>query len=98
MFDFFYQAGVKTVCLTLGGRGVKLALNGKLHMHRTAVKVDKIKDATGAGDAFWSGFLYARIRKNSLEKSLEVGQHLAALKLQHLGRLPENIQVVSQLF
>ncbi len=97
VFDFFNAAGVKTVCLTLGGQGVKLALDGKEHLHTPAMKVDKIKDATGAGDAFWSGFLYAYIRNNSLEKSLEVGQQLAALKLQHIGRLPDNIHVVSKL-
>jgi len=97
IFDFFGEAGVGTVCLTLGGQGVKLALHGKESIHKKAVKIDKVKDATGAGDAFWSGFLFAYLKSNSLEKSLEVGQQLAALKLQNLGQLPENIQVVSKL-
>lgn len=97
IFDFFSSAGVTTTCLTLGSEGVRLAVNGKEELYRQAVKVDKIQDATGAGDAFWSGFLYAYIEKNSLEKSLEVGQQLAALKLQSIGRLPENIKIVSKL-
>ena len=97
IFDFFSLAGVSTVCLTLGGQGVKLGLHGKELIHKEAIKVDKVKDATGAGDAFWSGFLFAYLKSNSLEKSLEVGQQLAALKLQNLGQLPENIQVVSKL-
>ena len=97
IFDFFSDAGVTTTCLTLGSQGAKLALNGKEELYRQAVKVDKIQDATGAGDAFWSGFLYAFIEKNSLEKSLEVGQQLAALKLQSIGMLPENIKIVSKL-
>jgi fructokinase len=97
VFDFFAQAGVSTVCLTLGSRGVKLAVRGKEEIYKKALKVDKIQDATGAGDAFWSGFLYAYITKNSLEKSVEVGQHLAALKLQSIGRLPENIKIVTEL-
>ncbi len=97
IFDFFGQAGVGTVCLTLGGQGVKLALHGKESIQRKAVKIDKVKDATGAGDAFWAGFLYAFLKSNSLDKALEVGQQLAALKLQNLGQLPENIQVVSKL-
>lgn len=97
VFDFFGQAGVKTVCLTLGSEGVKLALNGKEEVYKRALKIDKIQDATGAGDAFWSGFLSAYIENNSLEKSLEVGQHLAALKLQNLGRLPQNIKIINKL-
>ncbi len=96
IFQFFHKAGVKTVCLTLGRKGVKLALNGIEELHRSALKVENIQDATGAGDAFWSGFLYAYINKKSLEKSIEVGQQLAALKLQNIGRLPENITNVSR--
>jgi len=97
VFEYFGDVGVSTVCLTLGSRGVKLCLNGKEVIHKNAIKIDKIQDATGAGDAFWSGFLYAYIEKNSLEKSLEVGQQLAALKLQSVGRLPENIKIISKL-
>ena len=42
IFDFFERAGVSTVCLTLGERGVKLASRGKGQIHKEAVKIDKV--------------------------------------------------------
>jgi len=55
-------------------------------------------DATGAGDAFWSGFLYDYIKEKPIEECLTIALKLAALKLQNIGRLPNNINVITQLF
>ncbi len=62
IFNFFHSEGVETVCLTLGSNGVKLSQNGKKIIELPAIKIDKVMDATGAGDAFWSGFLFAYIK------------------------------------
>ena len=97
VFEHFHLQGAQTVCLTLGSKGVKLSHKGQNIIDFPAIKVDKVMDATGAGDAFWSGFLYAHIHDKSLEKCVSVGQQLAALKLQNVGRLPENIKLVSRL-
>lgn len=97
IFDFFHSEGVDIVCLTLGSEGVKLSQKGKEVIQLPAMKVDKIMDATGAGDAFWSGFLFAYIQKKPIETCLEVALKLAALKLQNVGRLPDNINILSQL-
>lgn len=97
IFDFFHSEGVETVCLTLGGNGVKLSQKGGKVIELPAIEVDKIMDVTGAGDAFWSGFLFAYIKEKSIEKCLAVGLQLAALKLQNVGRLPDNIKILSKL-
>ena len=62
-----------------------------------AIKINKIMDATGAGDAFWSGFLFAYLKKNSIKDCLNIALNLAALKLQNVGRLPNNINILSEL-
>lgn len=97
IFAFFHSQGVDTVCLTLGSKGVKLSQKGKEIIQLPAIKIDVVMDATGAGDAFWSGFLYAYIKEKPVEQCLEVALQLAALKLQNVGRLPDNINVLSEL-
>ena len=97
IFDFFHKMGVETVCLTLGSNGVKLSQKGNKIIQLPAKKVEKVQDATGAGDAFWSGFLFAYVKERSVEECLEVALQLAALKLQNVGRLPDNIDILSNL-
>jgi len=97
IFTFFHDAGVDIVCLTLGKDGVKLSEKGKEIISLPAIKIVRVMDATGAGDAFWSGFLFAYINNNSLKECLDVALKLAALKLQNVGRLPDNINILSQL-
>lgn len=97
IFGFFHNIGVQTICLTLGREGVKLSQKGKKVMQFPAVKVDNVMDATGAGDAFWSGFLFAYIKEKDVEECLKVALQLAALKLQNVGRLPDNIDILSKL-
>jgi len=97
IFEFFHELGADTVCLTLGENGVKLSQSGKNIIFLPAIKVEKVLDTTGAGDAFWSGFLFAYIKEKSIHECLQVALKLAALKLQNVGRLPNNINVISKL-
>ncbi|WP_341215448.1 carbohydrate kinase [uncultured Wocania sp.] len=97
IFDFFHSEGVDMVCLTLGSKGVKLSQKGKDVIQLPATKIEVVQDATGAGDAFWSGFLFAYIKDKPIEKCLQVALKLAALKLQNVGRLPDNINILSEL-
>jgi len=97
IFDFFHSSGANTVCLTLGSKGVKLSQNNNEIIEMPAIKPDKVVDTTGAGDAFWSGFLFAYIKEKNIHDCLKVALQLAALKLQNVGRLPDNIQILSEL-
>ncbi|MFH4969441.1 carbohydrate kinase [Gaetbulibacter sp. M240] len=97
IFEFFHNEGVETVCLTLGSEGVKCSQANKSIITLPAIKIEKVMDTTGAGDAFWSGFLFARIKEKPIQECLEVALKLAALKLQNVGRLPDNINILSKL-
>ena len=93
IFDFFHnEFGVEIVCLTLGSQGVTLSRKQKNKpqekMSLPAERVDNVLDATGAGDAFWSGFLFAYIKEFEIERCLKIALSLAAIKLQNVGRLP----------
>ncbi|WP_439153041.1 carbohydrate kinase family protein [Winogradskyella sp.] len=97
IFEFFHNEGVDTICLTLGSKGVKLSQKNKESIQLPAIRVENVMDTTGAGDAFWSGFLFAYIKEKPIEECLEIALQLAALKLQNVGRLPDNINILSKL-
>lgn len=52
-----------------------------------AAPVEKVQDTTGAGDAFWSGFLNAFLRKYCMKDCIGEGIKIAAMKVQQLGPL-----------
>lgn len=91
IFDYFHGLGASTICLTKGKDGVVLSNIDLGLIHQKALPVEEIKDTTGAGDAFWTGFLYAQLQGKNLEESMSIAQKLAVLKLQNVGRLPEGI-------
>lgn len=91
IFEYFHNTGVSTICLTRGKDGVTVSDQNKGLIHQDALKIDDIKDVTGAGDAFWAGFLYAQIMHKSLKESITIAQKLATIKLQNVGRLPDMV-------
>jgi len=93
IFDFFHSMGAQTICLTKGKKGVVLSDKVSGLIFQEALPVKEIKDATGAGDAFWTGFLYAQLHQRTLEESITIAQKLAGIKLQNVGRLPDNINI-----
>ena len=97
VFSLLHNLGAKLVCFTLGKDGAKLSEKGKPVISLSALKVEKIMDATGAGDAFWSGFLFAYVKGKNREQCMEVALKMAAIKLQNVGRIPDYADVISKV-
>lgn len=93
IFDYFHNFGAKTICLTKGKKGVSVSDLDDGLLYQEAINIKKVKDTTGAGDAFWTGFLYAQINCKNLEESITIAQKLAAIKLQNVGRLPDDLDL-----
>lgn len=91
IFDYFHKLGAKTICLTKGKDGVVLSDSQTGILRQKALPIKDIKDTTGAGDAFWTGFLYAQLSNKNLEETISIAQKLAVLKLQNLGGLPDEM-------
>jgi fructokinase len=93
IFEYFHNLGATTICLTKGKNGVVVSDLQQGLFFQKAIQIDEIKDTTGAGDAFWTGFLYAQIEQKNLDESITIAQKLATIKLQNVGRLPDNINI-----
>lgn len=97
IFNYFHQLGVSTVCLTKGKEGVKLSDKKEGVFFQKAIQLQDIKDTTGAGDAFWSGFLFGIIKNKPFDECITIAQKLASIKLQNVGSLPDNRNIISEL-
>jgi fructokinase len=93
IFEYFHALGASTICLTKGKNGVVVSDVNHGMFFQEAIQIDEIKDTTGAGDAFWTGFLFAQLSHKSLEESVTIAQKLASIKLQNVGRLPDDINI-----
>ena len=93
IFEYFHSLGANTICLTKGKNGVVLSDVKEGLMFQKAIPLEEIKDTTGAGDAFWTGFLYAQLHEFDLNTSITIAQKLAAIKLQNVGKLPDNLDI-----
>ncbi|OYU83185.1 MAG: carbohydrate kinase [Flavobacterium sp. BFFFF2] len=91
LFSLLHDWGADQVCYTKGAKGVSLSQKGTQPISLPAIPITQIQDATGAGDAFWTGYLHAQIQGLSPQKSVQWAQHIAAIKLQYVGHLPTNI-------
>ena len=82
--DFGGIAAVK-----IGKDGAWVAKGSELH-RIAPVKVERVADTTGAGDAWAGGFLYGHLRGKSLAACGTLGSALGAECVQHLGAaIPE---------
>lgn len=91
IFDYFHSLGVSTICLTKGKNGVVVSDINLGLFYQNAIAIKEVKDTTGAGDAFWTGFLYSQINEKPIEDCVTIAQKLASIKLQNVGKLPDNI-------
>jgi sugar/nucleoside kinase (ribokinase family) len=86
----FHDLGPETVILTMGKEGVLSSYQGQVVGH-TPVRPVKVVDATGAGDAFWAGFLVAKLDGRPLEECVLFAREIAELKMATVGPLPGTI-------
>jgi fructokinase len=85
-----HDLGPETVVLTMGKEGSLISQSGRLLGHLPTREVG-IVDATGAGDAFWAGFLVALLDGHPPERCLLFAREVAELKLQRVGPLPAGV-------
>lgn len=88
--EMFHDLGPKTVVFTMGPGGSIISENGHILGHLPARKIE-VKDATGAGDAFWAGYLTALLDGRSPRVCLLFAREVVELKLQTVGTLPAAI-------
>lgn len=85
------EMGAHCVVLTLGGEGCYY-LDATTEGHLPARPV-AVKDTTGAGDAFWSGYWHGWLDGKDLPGRCETGRAVAELKLGHFGPLPDRVEL-----
>jgi sugar/nucleoside kinase (ribokinase family) len=83
--------GASLVCFTLGKEGSLLWTSDGERLKIPATEVKVQGDATGAGDAYWSGFLAAWLEGKDWRQCVENASKMAALKLSIDGPLPEKV-------
>ncbi len=76
---FILKQGVKRVFITLGEEGVYYREGSQAGSFR--LKTEKVVNATGAGDAFMAGTIYAFIKGFDLEDTAKVASRFALLTL-----------------
>lgn len=79
--------GARLVCWTRGSAGSVVSWDGGQRREQVPAPDVEVVDATGAGDAFWAGFLHAWLDDNPPPACARVGASFAAKKLVHAGPL-----------
>ena len=80
----FHDWGVGKVILTQGAQGISIYEAGQSLRFVRSREVP-VADATGAGDAFWAGFLVAVLDGRSLYEAVLFGREVAEIKLRMVG-------------
>jgi ribokinase len=83
------KLGIKIIIITLGKKGALLIYENH-SLISPPIKIDRVADTTGAGDAFSAGFMYGySLMKNltfkNLIKCVKIGNFVAGNCIQKLG-------------
>ncbi len=71
----------KVTCLTCGEKGVWYRTANKEWKHKPVLPTNVI-DVTGAGDAFWSGFVTSYIKKENIDSCIDNALYMAKRRLE----------------
>jgi fructokinase len=88
--ELFHELGPETVIFTMGKEGTIISEYGRITSHVPARPI-KAEDATGAGDAFWAGFLIALLDGEPPERCAYFAREVAEMKLTRTGPMPDQI-------
>ena len=94
--EYFHNKGVKNIFITLGSKGAYYYHNNK-HQFQKSVKIETI-NTTGAGDAFFSGVIYAKINNlyclkyGSAAAIIKVKESQTVAKALNLDKLKQTIK------
>lgn len=83
----FQEWGAEIVLISMGERGVYLATGDGRDHHILASNSQEVADVTGAGDAYWAGFLSALLDGATPLEAARVGQVVAEIKIGNVGPL-----------
>lgn len=89
VIEHFLKMGASEVCYTLGEHGCWVGTDAEKQF--LPARIVEVKDSTGVGDAFWAGYLTARLDGCSLLGCAMAGRRMAELKIGHFGPLPEKM-------
>jgi len=82
----FFELGVKRlVILTCGSKGVYFCSKDGDPEYLPVHPIKKVAGVTGAGDAFWGGFLSSYIKEFNIKKAIQAGMETASEKIRHIG-------------
>lgn len=91
-----HEWGVREVIVTLGGGGSMILAEGKFY-DTPAYAPSKLVDATGCGDTYSAGYLYARAKGMGYAESSQFAAAMCTLKLEHTGPFAHKIEDVYQI-
>ncbi len=90
------RAGVTEVLITLGSYGSVIGVNGQC-INIPAYETERIVDATGCGDTYSTGYLYARANGASLQEAGQYAAAMCTLKLQHSGAFDKTEEDIMEI-
>lgn len=88
--------GVREVIITLGGGGSIVYAEDKF-FETPAYPPRKLVDATGCGDTYSAGYLYARARGMDYAESSRFAAAMCTLKLEHTGPFRHSIDDIRNI-
>lgn len=91
VFSLFHGQGVQLICYTLGAKGSIISWEGGAKREHYPVEPVEVKDATGAGDAYWAGFLTAFLDGHHPEVCAKAGARMAGKKISSTTTLPAKL-------
>ena len=77
----------RVICLTCGKDGVWYKTENSQWVHKPALSISSVVSVTGAGDAFWAGFLSHFIHEKPIESCIDHALSIARKKIERADAL-----------